>query len=160
MAEFQVTFDEYVAPMSYEDHAVEEFPECNSDVQGRDIGFDNGADFSIGHNYTGATPEYVTITGYTDTMEEFEDGVGSVGTPAGFIPSTIQDAANNDLVYPYTLLVSDLSTLQFEHNSLEIVCTGLTKFYTERLRKIEYYIEDINGLTGPLRQSTIFQTTQ
>ena len=160
MAQFEITFDEYVRPMDYDDYDNNQSAICGDDAQLRDIEFNTSADFSLGYNYTGDSPDTITILGYSDVMEEFEVGVGSVGTPAGFVPSTLQDGSFNNLTYPYTFSVANLSDLYLQTYSSEMLCEGDTKYYTERTRTIGYFITDINGNVGPTRRSTLFQTTQ
>ena len=159
MAQFEVTFYEYVRPMDYDDYVNNQSAICNDDAQSRDIEFNTNGDFSLGFNYSGDTPATITITGFTDTMEEFETA-GPIGVPSGFVPSTLRDITNTDITYPYTCDVTDLVDLYINPNSAEMLCNGSDKFYTERTRIITYYITDINSNIGPTRTSTLFQTTQ
>lgn len=160
MAQIEITFAEYTRPLSYDDYTNNQAAICNDDAQPRNILFNTNGDFCLGYNYLGDSADTVTIVSFTDTMEEFEVGVGSLGTPSGFVPSTIQDSYNNNLTYPYTLQVEDLFKLKFQANTVEMLCDGSNKFYTERSRVIEYYITDINSNIGAIKKSTLFQTTQ
>ena len=162
MAIFQITFGESARIPSYEDYTkIENNTSCGADNIIRKIDFNTTLqDFSVGTNYSGDMAQSLVIVSYTDEMKEYSVETGLIGVPSTFTPSVIKDNLGTPLTYPYSLNIENLDILQFV-SSQEMICDNTSsKFYTERTRTITYYIIDMNGVQGPIRESKIFQTTQ
>lgn len=160
MAEFTVKFARgTLPPPEYDDSLKNENIQCGDDLHIRTIMFNNNsADFNVGKNFTSNYPPEtnIRIEGFSDIFEIKEIAGGIITTPAGFIPSQIKNIVTNQLLtYPYTLPISQLSDLNFEHYVGEMNFCDSSKFENKRTRKISYMIEDSNNLFGPLREAIL-----
>ena len=160
MAEFTVKFARgTLPPPEYDDSLKNENIQCGDDLHIRTIMFNNNsADFNVGKNFTSNYPPEtnIRIEGFSDIFEIEEIAGGIITTPAGFIPSQIKNTVTNQLLtYPYTLPISQLSDLNFEHYVGEMNFCDSSKFENKRTRKISYMIEDSNNLFGPLREAIL-----
>lgn len=160
MAEFTVKFARgTLPPPEYDDSLKNENIQCGDDLHIRTIMFNNNsADFNVGKNFTSNYPPEtnIRIEGFSDIFEIEEIAGGIITTPAGFIPSQIKNIVTNQLLtYPYTLPISQLSDLNFEHYVGEMDFCDSSKFENRRTRKISYIIEDSNNLFGPVREATL-----
>lgn len=160
MAEFIIEFARgTLPPPEYDDSLKSENIQCGDDLHIRTIMFNNNlADFNVGKNFTSNYPPEtnIRIEGFLDIFEIEETAGGTVTTPSGFIPSQIKNTATNQLLtYPYTLPISQLSDLDFEHYVGEMDFCDSSKFENKRTRKISYMIEDSNNLFGPLREAVL-----
>ena len=160
MAEFTVKFARgTLPPPEYDDSLKNENIQCGDDLHIRTIMFNNNsADFNVGKNFTSNYPPEtnIRIEGFSDIFEIEEIAGGIITTPAGFIPSQIKNIVTNQLLtYPYTLPISQLSNLSFEHYVGEMDFCDFSKFENRRIRTLTYVIEDSNTLFGPVREAVL-----
>ena len=160
MAEFTVKFARgTLPPPEYDDSLKNENIQCGDDLHIRTIMFNNNsADFNVGKNFTSNYPPEtnIRIEGFSDIFEIEETAGGIITTPAGFIPSQIKNIVTNQLLtYPYTLPISQLSNLSFEHYVGEMDFCDFSKFENRRIRTLTYVIEDSNTLFGPVREAVL-----
>ncbi len=159
MAEFTVKFARgTLPPPEYDDSLKNENIQCGDDLHIRTIMFNNNsADFNVGKNFTSNYPPEtnIIIEGFTD-IAEIEESGGAITNPVGFIPSQIKNTVTNQLLtYPYTLPISQLSDLNFEHYVGEMDFCDFSKFENRRIRTLTYVIEDSNTLFGPVREAVL-----
>lgn len=159
MSEFTVKFARGTLPPPYYENSTKiENIQCGDDLHTRTILFNNNlADFNVGKNFMSNYPPEtnIIIEGFTDIAEVEELG-GAITNPVGFIPSQIKNIVTNQLLtYPYTLPISQLSNLNFEHYVGEMDFCDFSKFENRRIRTLTYVIEDSNALFGPVKEAVL-----
>lgn len=166
MAQFEITFNEYINPLTYDSHTRLEYYACTEITSiVKSLSLDdtsNSNNFTIGHNYSSTSlPKDVVIISFTDTMLWTDLANSATTVPGGFIPDKLIDGNTGlELTYPYTKSVSLIGSIYTFNESvspltLEFYCTESPKVMSKRERVLQYYIVDNAGNIGPIKQARL-----
>lgn len=126
---------------------------CNTGKSTNIVSFNSSGGYRTGFNYTGPNNITLRLLSYSDIMIERVPGVLDI--LIGSTPSTLQDASNNNITYPYDIVLPSISVGSvgvFQSAAFpELECPTTPGNIVDRLRTITYEVEDSLGNIGPVR---------
>lgn len=166
MAVYGINFAQKVGP-EYEDYSIGVSTFCGADALQRNVKFDDivTGDFVVGYNWnnpSGLPATTIVFESFTDITTVTEISSGN-DIPVSVTPNALEDVTTGlDLVYPYTIDISDLANIQQHINNTELFCydSGNPAYENIRTRAITYYILDSAGVAGPVRVATFINIRQ